>query len=77
MWLLWSALSSRVPSQQSGKLTCRRRPTRRVPRQRGIVLERSARGTAQLQNVTRVLCARRAFASPAMTFSPAGNRSTG
>ena len=76
MWLLWSALSSRVPSQQSGKLTCRRRPPRRVPGQRGIVLD-SARGTAQLQDVTLLLCPRRACASPAIIINPTGNGSSG
>ena len=89
MWLLWSALSSRLPSQQLGKRTCSRRNDPRPCGRVGTVLEGGMPDIApQLQNVTRPPCGLVAVASPARssagcsgTWSPgracrAGSRSS-
>ena len=74
MWLLWSGLSSRLPSQQLGKRTCSRRKEPRCAGQVGTVLDG---GTPlpipQLQVVTRMPCGAEAVASPAITRRLFGN----
>ena len=78
MWLLWSALSSRLPSQQLGKRTCSRRNDPRPCGQVGTVLEGGMPDIApQLQNVTRPPCGLVAVASPAIIRRLFGNVVTG
>jgi hypothetical protein len=77
MWLLWSALSSDVPFQQSGKLTWRRRLEPLVSGQVGTLLERGTPDrTPQFQKVTRIAWGSCAPASPAIIFNLDGKVET-
>src|SRR5438132_13168245 len=73
-WLLWSALSRLVPSQQLGKFTCRRSSWPRTAGQAGGVDEDAIPlATPQFQYVTRMSCGPVAFESPAIILKPGGN----
>ena len=76
--VLLAGLSSRRPSQHSGKRMCSRRNEPRASGQVGTVLEGGTPPAApQLQKVTRRLCGLVAVASPAIMRSPFGNVETG
>src|SRR3954471_5866618 len=77
-WLLWSATSRCLPSQQLPELTWSRRLFAMVSGQVGTVDE-AAIGTLapQFQNVTRSGWAAIAWESPATARNPAGNGRTG
>src|SRR5919112_3844346 len=73
-WLLWSALSRFVPSQQLGKRTWSRSAVRRPSGHVGTVLVGATPpSTPQFQYVTASGCADVARASPAIILKPGGN----
>src|SRR5919108_5336644 len=77
MWLWWSALSRLLPSQQLGKLMCRRRLVMRVSGHVGTVDDgRMPAAAPQFQNVTRRSCALVACAWPAIILNAGGNART-
>src|SRR2546430_17170882 len=77
MWLLWSALSVRRPSQQFGKCTWTRRLSVPAFGQVGIVADGETSSPEQFQETTFMLCGPDAFELPAIIFSPAGKARTG
>src|SRR5712691_2593256 len=77
MWLLWSALSRCLPSQQSGKRTWRRRLFPCSSGHVGTELEgRTFTLSPQSQKVIRRLCGVIAFELPAIIISPGGKART-
>src|SRR5712691_3776286 len=71
---LWSALSRFEPSQQSGKMTCRRRL---VDPQFGTVVEGLVSSSEHPQKTTSVLCGVRAAELPPIITRLAGKARTG
>src|SRR5712691_12756781 len=73
MWLLWSGLSVRVPSQQFGKRTW---TCRLGVAHAGGAVDASVGSVEQFQKTMCRLCGLSACELPATIFSPAGNGRT-